>query len=67
MGALFSIVIAGIDVSAWGEAVGMNGHVAGGYLTACPDTLADFYAGPKRHTRIRVIEIKSPGEREAAD
>jgi hypothetical protein len=66
-GALFSIVIAGIDISAWGEAVGMNAHVAAGFLACCLDTLADFYAGPERRGKIRMVEITSPGEREAAD
>jgi hypothetical protein len=67
MGALFSIVIGGIDVSAWGEAVGMNAHVAGGFVACCLDTLADFYAGPERRGRIRAVEIEPRGECAAAD
>jgi hypothetical protein len=66
-GALFSIVIAGIDISAWGEAVGMNGHVAGGFVACCLDMLCDFYDGPARRGQIRMIEIRSRSEREAAD
>jgi hypothetical protein len=66
-GALFSVVVAGIDVSAWGEAVGMNPHCAAGFVACCLDTLADFYAGPDRRGRIRMVEIASPGQRDAAD
>lgn len=66
-GALFSIVIGGIDVSAWGQAVGMNPHVAAGFVACCLDALVDFYAGPERRGKIRMVEIAPPGEREAAD
>src|SRR4051812_44999499 len=66
-GCLFSVVIGGIDVSAWGEAVGMNPHCAAGFVACCLDTLADFYAGPERRGQIRMIEIRSREAREAAD
>jgi hypothetical protein len=66
-GALFSIAIAGIDVSAWGAAVGMNPNCAAGYCAACLDMLCDFYNGPERRGRIRMVEIRPPVQRDAAD
>jgi hypothetical protein len=64
-GAVYSVVIAGLSVIAWGEAVGMNGHCAAGFVAACMDALADFYAGPERRGQIRMVEIASPADAKA--
>jgi hypothetical protein len=45
----------------------MNLNGAAGYIAACLDMLADFYAGPERRGRIRMVEFEPAGEREAAD
>jgi hypothetical protein len=67
-GTVFSVVITGLDVTKWGAACRMNPATACGYIAACMDTLADFYAPPEQTQRIRVVEFASPGGvREAAD
>jgi len=65
---LYSVIIAGIEVSAWGAASGMNPSVSAGYLACAMDWLADFYSPPEQSQRIRSAEIAPPGgAREAAD
>jgi hypothetical protein len=59
---LYSVVIAGIEVSAWGAASGMNPSVAAGYLACAMDWLAHFYAPPEQVQRSRVVEFQSPGD-----
>jgi hypothetical protein len=61
-GALFSVVIHGLDVRVWGAACGMNPATACGYIACAMDTLADFYASPEQVQRIRVVEFASPGD-----
>jgi hypothetical protein len=56
-GVVYSIAIAGIDVSAWASAVGMRDEAAAGYLTCALDRLVAFLDGPERRGRIRTIEI----------
>ena len=67
---LYSVIIAGIDVGAWGAASGMRPDVAAGYLACALDWLVDFYTPPAPPSRIRAAEIEAiapPPEREAAD
>jgi hypothetical protein len=56
-GAVFSVAISGIDISAWAEAVGMRAPVAVGYLVGGLDILVRFYAGPETSGRIRSVAI----------
>jgi hypothetical protein len=56
-GAVFSVAIAGIDVAAWAEAVGMRAPVAVGYLVGGLDIRVRFYAGPETSGKIRSVDI----------
>jgi hypothetical protein len=64
---LYSVIIAGIEVTAWGATSGLRPDAAAGYLACALDWLVDFYSPPAPPSRICAAEIEAPPRAEAAD